>query len=97
MKRLAADPVRVGEDVREKAARDRLRRAEGQLRGVARMIEAGRGCEEIVTQLMAVRTAVDRVAGEIVMAHVDECVASLPKERARTSVGRAVRLLGRVS
>lgn len=90
MKRVA-DPVRVN----DKATRDRLRRAEGQLRGVVRMIDAGRGCEEIVTQLMAVRTAVDRVAGEIVMEHIDECL-TLPRERARTSVGRAVRLLGRL-
>lgn len=97
MKRVASDPVRVGEDTRDKAMRDRLRRAEGQLRGVVRMIDEGRGCEEIVTQLVAVRTAVDRAAGEMVMAHVDDCVTRLPKDRARASVGRAVRLLGRVN
>lgn len=61
------------------------------------MLEEGRRCDEIVTQLVAVRTAVDRAAGEIVMAHVDDCVATLPKARLAAQLGRAVRLLGRVN
>lgn len=81
----------------EKALRDRLRRAEGQLGGVIRMLEEGRSCEEVVTQLMAVRTAVDRVAEEIVLAHIDECLLKLPPEEVRETVGRAVKLLGRLS
>jgi len=81
----------------DKAIRDRLRRAHGQLGGVVRMLEEGRGCEDVVTQLMAVRAAVDRAAGELVVAHIDECVASLPPERVRETVGRAVKMLGRIN
>lgn len=82
---------------RDKVIRDRLRRAEGQLRGVIRMLEEGRGCEEIVTQLLAVRNAIDRAAGELVLDHIDECLVKLPPEEVRATVGRAVKLLGRLS
>lgn len=81
---------------RDKAIRDRLRRTEGQVRGVLRMLDEGRSCEEIVAQLLAVRAAVERAAAEIVLAHLDECLTTLPPEQARAVVSRAVRLLGRV-
>lgn len=80
----------------DKALRDRLARAEGQLRGVARMLEEGRGCEDVVTQLLAARSAIDRIAAEIVAAHIDECMAKLPREEARATVGQAIRILGRL-
>ena len=81
----------------DKAIRDRLKRAEGQLGGVVRMLDEGRACEDVVTQLMAVRSAVDRAAGELVMAHIDECIARLPPEQVKETVGRAVKMLGRLS
>ena len=81
----------------DKAVRDRLKRAQGQLGGVIRMLEEGRACEDVVTQLMAVRAAVDSAAGELVMAHVDECIARLPPEQVKETVGRAVKMLGRLS
>jgi len=80
----------------DKAIGDRLRRAHGQLGGVIRMLEEGRDCEDVVTQLVAVRAAVDRAAGEVVLAHVDECMARLPPEQVRETVGRAVKMLGRI-
>lgn len=81
----------------DKAVRDRLKRAEGQLAGVIRMLEEGRACEDVVTQLMAVRAAVDRAAGELVLAHIDECLTRLPPEQVKETVGRAVKMLGRLS
>ena len=39
---------------------NRLRRAEGQLAGVIRMLESGRDCKDVVTQLAAVSRALDR-------------------------------------
>ncbi|MCL6594136.1 MAG: metal-sensing transcriptional repressor, partial [Alicyclobacillus sp.] len=41
------------------AMRNRLRRVEGQVRGVLAMMENGRDCQEVVTQLAAIRSAVD--------------------------------------
>jgi DNA-binding FrmR family transcriptional regulator len=81
----------------DKAIGDRLRRAHGQLGGVLRMIEEGRACEDVVTQLMAVRAAVDRAAGEMVVAHIDECMRRLPPEQVKETVGRAVKMLGRIN
>ena len=53
----------------------RLARAEGQVRGVARMVEDDRYCIDILTQLAAVDTALQSVALEILDDHVKHCVA----------------------
>ena len=53
----------------------RLRRAQGQIAGVLRMIEQGRSCDEIVTQLAAVSKAVDRAAFSLIATGLRECIA----------------------
>ena len=53
----------------------RLARAEGQVRGVARMVEDDRYCIDILTQLAAVNTALEGVALAILDDHVKHCVA----------------------
>jgi DNA-binding FrmR family transcriptional regulator len=52
----------------------RLRRAEGQLGGVIRMIESGRDCEAVVTQLAAVAKAIDRAGYKIIATGLRECL-----------------------
>jgi DNA-binding FrmR family transcriptional regulator len=52
----------------------RLDRIEGQVRGLARMIEEGRYCIDIVTQLSAVRAALRRVEQEVLRDHIGHCV-----------------------
>ena len=52
----------------------RLSRIEGQVRGLARMIEEDRYCIDIVTQLSAVRAALRRVEEEVLRDHVAHCV-----------------------
>lgn len=84
-------------DLPQRRLRHRARRAEGQMRGVLRMIEEQRSCEEIVTQLLAVHTAVEHIAMEVVLTHMDECLQKLAPEQAREAVGRAVKLLGRMA
>jgi len=54
---------------------NRLRRAHGQLGGVLRMIEAGRDCEAVVTQLAAVSRALDRAGFAIVATGLKQCLA----------------------
>jgi DNA-binding FrmR family transcriptional regulator len=54
----------------------RLRRAEGQLGGVIRMLEAGRDCKDIVTQLAAVSRALDKAGFSIVANGLKQCLAS---------------------
>jgi DNA-binding FrmR family transcriptional regulator len=52
----------------------RLRRIEGQVRGIARMVEDDRYCIDVITQLAAVRAALRGVEGEILKDHVAHCV-----------------------
>jgi CsoR family transcriptional regulator, copper-sensing transcriptional repressor len=52
----------------------RLSRIEGQVRGLARMVEEDRYCIDIVTQLSAVRAALRRVEQEVLRDHVGHCV-----------------------
>ena len=52
----------------------RLRRAQGQIGGVLRMIEEGRGCEDIVTQVAAVSRALDRAGYAIIATGLKQCL-----------------------
>jgi len=52
----------------------RLKRIEGQVRGLARMVEQDRYCIDIVTQISAVRAALRRVEEEVLRDHVAHCV-----------------------
>lgn len=54
----------------------RLRRIEGQVRGIAQMIETGRYCVDVLTQLQAARAALARVERDILDTHVASCVAA---------------------
>ena len=51
----------------------RLRRAQGQLSGVIAMIEAGRDCRDVVTQLAAVSRALDRAGFKIIATGLQQC------------------------
>jgi DNA-binding FrmR family transcriptional regulator len=59
----------------------RLRRMEGQVRGVQKMIEEGRYCVDIVTQLQAISAAADKVAEQVLEGHIRGCVADAIKEQ----------------
>ncbi|HEX6501507.1 MAG TPA: metal-sensitive transcriptional regulator [Micromonosporaceae bacterium] len=54
----------------------RLRRAEGQIRGIIAMLEAGRECDEVVTQLAAVSRALDRAGFKIIASGLQQCIAA---------------------
>ena len=53
----------------------RLHRIEGQVRGIERMVEDDRYCTDILTQVGAVKTALESLAYEILDDHVNHCVA----------------------
>ena len=79
----------------------RLRRIEGQVRGLARMIEADRYCIDIVTQLSAVRAALRRAEEEILADHAANCVAhaiaSGNKTDQRRKVAELMDVMGRAT
>jgi CsoR family transcriptional regulator, copper-sensing transcriptional repressor len=56
------------------SCRKRLNRIEGQVRGLARMLDEDRYCIDVVTQIAAVRAALGRVEEEILRDHVAHCV-----------------------
>ena len=77
----------------------RLKRIEGQVRGLARMVEDDRYCIDIVTQISAVRTALRRVEEEILRDHVAHCVehaiASGDKADQREKIAELLAVIGR--
>jgi len=58
-----------------RAVHNRLRRIEGQVRGLQRMVEEDAYCVDILTQVAAVQTALEQVAVNVLDAHVRHCVA----------------------
>jgi len=71
---------------------DRLARIEGQVRGIGKMIEERRRCDQILMQVMAARAALEKVAAAVVATSIDECLA-LPPEQARKVIGNSVSML----
>ncbi len=53
---------------------NRLRRIEGQVRGLQRMIDEGKECEQVLTQLSAVKSALDRVGIYLISHRMKECL-----------------------
>ena len=66
----------MNEDEAGKALSTRLRRIEGQVQGLRRMIENGRDCEEVLTQIMAVRSSLDQVGLLLMERHIETCLLS---------------------
>jgi len=67
---------------------NRLNRIEGQVRGVARMVEEDRYCIDILTQMRALKAALAKVESELLRTHLEHCVAGAmtgddPAERRR--------------
>jgi DNA-binding FrmR family transcriptional regulator len=58
----------------EAPVKNRLRRVEGQLRGVLNMMEQNQDCRDVVTQLTAIRSALDRAIGLVVAANLEMCI-----------------------
>ena len=78
--------MRFPEDVNDDVVK-RLRRLEGQIRGVQRMIEEGQDCRDVVTQLSACKAALDRVGYRLVAAGMRHC--ALPPTGEAGTTGEA--------
>lgn len=75
--------------------KNRVKRIEGQLRGILRMMEEDKDCRDVITQLSAARTAIDRTIGVIVSSNLVECVQKAEENGENTEklVKEAVELL----
>jgi len=80
---------------------NRLRRIEGQVRGVARMIEEDRYCIDVLNQLQAIRAALTRVEGEMLKGHLQHCIESAivrgDQAEQRQKASELIELLDRVA
>lgn len=78
---------------------NRLNRIEGQVRGISRMIEDGRYCIDVLTQLQAVRAALGRVETEMLRDHLGHCIegaiVSGDKDEQRKKAAELIELLER--
>lgn len=54
--------------------KNRLKRIEGQVRGIIKMMDEEKQCQDVVTQLAAVRNALDRAIGVVVSSNLEECI-----------------------
>ena len=79
----------------DEKVKNRLSRMEGQLRGIQRMMEEGKDCQDVITQLSAVRSGVERAIGLIVSENLVECVRAAEgnEEQVNESIAEAVKLL----
>ena len=79
--------------------RNRLNRIEGQVRGIAKMIDENRYCIDVLTQVQAVRSALARVESEMLKDHLNQCIvgamASGDIDQQRSKAQELINLLGR--
>jgi DNA-binding FrmR family transcriptional regulator len=76
--------------------KNRVKRIEGQLRGILRLMEEDKDCKDVITQLSAARTAIDRTIGVIVSSNLVECVRKADETSERSAeelIKEAVNLL----
>ena len=88
------------QDDTKTAVLKRLRRIEGQVRGLARMVEDDRYCIDVVTQISAVQAALRRAEEEVLRDHVAHCVehaiVSGDTRDQRQKIAELMDVLGRV-
>jgi DNA-binding FrmR family transcriptional regulator len=71
----------------------RLRRIEGQIRGIHRMLSEDRMCDDVLTQLMAARSSLDQVGLLIMDQHIESCLlAGQPGDAGLRNLQRSLRL-----
>jgi CsoR family transcriptional regulator, copper-sensing transcriptional repressor len=79
---------------------NRLARVEGQVRGVARMVEEDRYCIDVLTQISAVQAALDKVALGVLADHAEHCIVHghggrTPEENSEELMAAVARLMRR--
>lgn len=72
---------------------NRLKRADGQLQGVLRMMQEEKDCIDIVTQLTAVRSSLDNLIGLIVAENLKSCLLSETIEKKEDKIEQAIKMI----
>jgi len=79
----------------DESMKRRLSRAEGQIRGILKMMEEGKNCKDVVSQLSAVRSAIDKTMALVVAVNLEQCILEEQANGGNTNkvVQEAVELL----
>ncbi len=92
---------KTGNKTAKSARLKRLSRIEGQVRGLARMVDEDRYCIDIITQIAAVRAALRRVEEDILRDHIGHCVehaiVSGDADEQRQKIAELMDVLGRAN
>ena len=88
----------ASEEISKEVLLKRLRRVEGQIRGIQKMIESDRECESVITQLRAVRSAIEGIGGLILKNYMKICFKDekVPESIDVESLARAIAIWGKV-
>lgn len=70
----------------------RMKRVEGQARGIQKMLEESRDCEEVIMQLSAIRAAIAKVAMAVMAANLEECLRDGEALHSREAIDKAKRI-----
>lgn len=94
---MTIDPISRGYTADKDALQKRLRRIEGQVRGVQGMVDEDRYCIDVVTQITAIQAALDKVALGLLEDHAHHCVVGgepeVQAERTEELMGVVRRLM----
>jgi len=74
----------------------RLNRIEGQVRGIKNMIERGEYCDDVLTQIASVKSAIDGVAKILLESHVQTCIAPKLARGDNAAVDELLKSIGRL-
>ena len=85
-----------GYSATKRQLQQRLRRVEGQVRGVQGMVEEERWCIDVLTQISAIQAALDKVALGLLDEHARHCVLEGPDEQRRDRTDELMAAVGRL-
>ena len=85
----------TGSKETKKKIENRLKRSEGQIRGVLKMLEEDKDCRDVVIQLSAIRSSIDRAIGVIVAENLKDCLAmdALSEDEKEEKIKEAIELV----
>jgi DNA-binding FrmR family transcriptional regulator len=73
-----------------------LRRIEGQVKGIQRMVSENRPCDETLTQIMAIKAALDRVTRDLVEGSMETCFQDYSPDEVKAKMAKTIHILTRM-
>lgn len=81
--------------IQTKAVINRLSKISGHVESIKRMVEAGRDCSEVLTQLAAVKAAVSAVSSIVLKDHIEHCIVDAARENDKEAIADLIKSIDR--